>query len=104
MGAWFLVEIVGFVLVPSLLFACAARYGKPGLARGAAVLTVLGIVLNRFNVSWLALNWDAAVRYVPSAAEILVSLTIVTIGVAIFRWIVNRMPILYQKPGYEGLH
>lgn len=104
MGAWFLVEIVGFVLVPSLLFACAARYGKPGLARGAAVLTVLGIVLNRFNVSWLALNWDAPVRYVPSAAEILVSLTIVTIGVALFRWIVNRMPILYEKPGYEGLH
>ena len=104
MGAWFLVEIIGFALVPSIIFACAARYSRPGLARLAGVITVLGIVLNRFNVSWLALRWDAPDRYYPSVSEVLVSVTIVTIGVALFRWVVNRMPILYTKAGYEGLH
>ena len=104
MGAWFLVEIVGFILVPSLLFACAVRYRNVLMARIAAVMTVLGIVLNRFNVSWLALRWDAPDRYFPTLAEVWVSITIVTIGVALFRWIVNRMPVMYEKPGYEGLH
>jgi Ni/Fe-hydrogenase subunit HybB-like protein len=104
MGAWFLVEIVGFILVPSLMFATAVRYRRVNLARVAAVMTVLGIVLNRFNVSWLALRWDAPDRYVPTVAEVIVSITIVTIGVALFRWIVNRMPVMYEKPGYEGLH
>ncbi len=104
MGGWFLVEIVGFVLVPSFLFACAVRYRKVGMARLAAVMTVVGIVLNRLNVSWLALRWDAPDRYVPTLAEVLVSIAIVTTGVALYRWIVNRMPVMYEKPGYEGLH
>jgi Ni/Fe-hydrogenase subunit HybB-like protein len=104
MGAWFLVEIVGFILVPSLLFACAVRYRKVLLARVAAVMTVLGIVLNRFNVSWLALRWDAPDRYVPTLAEVMVSITIVTIGVALFRWIVNRMPVLAGHADKRGSH
>lgn len=104
MGAWFLVEVVGFVLVPSLMFACAARNRMAGLARAAAILTVIGIVLNRFNVSWLAFTWDSpAARYVPSAGEVLVSITIVTIGVALYRWIVNRMPVLHEHPDWQGV-
>lgn len=104
MGAWFLVEMLGFILLPSLLFAVAAHFSRPLLARVAAVLTVLGILLNRFNVSWLALNWDAPVRYTPSVYEIITSLTIITIGVAAFRWIVNRMPVLVEHPDYKGIH
>ncbi|MCC6131592.1 MAG: Ni/Fe-hydrogenase cytochrome b subunit [Acidobacteria bacterium] len=104
MGALFLTEMLGFILLPSLLFAFAAHFYKPGLARFAAILTVLGIVLNRINVSWLALNWDAPNRYVPSGYEILTSLTIIAIGVAAFRWIVNRMPVLVEHPDYKGIH
>ena len=55
---------------------------------------VLGVVLNRLNVSMIAYNTDAAVRYVPSWMEIVGSVTIVTMGVVTFRWIVNRMPVL----------
>ncbi len=36
--------------------------------------------------------------------EILTSLTIITIGVLTFRWIVNRMPILREHPAYEEVH
>jgi hypothetical protein len=41
---------------------------------------------------------------VPAAAEILISLTIVTLGVVVFRWIVNRMPVLAEHPDYRGSH
>jgi Ni/Fe-hydrogenase subunit HybB-like protein len=106
MGQWFLVELLGFVALPGFLFAIAYRERKPGLARVGAVIAVLGIVLNRLNVSLIAFNWNlpADERYVPHWMEIWTSVTIVTIGVIVFRWIANRMPILNEHPDYKGVH
>ena len=36
--------------------------------------------------------------------EILISMTIITIGVMTFRWIVNRMPVLREDPAYPQAH
>jgi len=101
-GAWFLLEIVGFVLVPSLLFGYGARYRKVKFVRAGAVTAVLGIVLNRLNVSIIAYNWNRPNHYVPSWKEIVISLTLVTIGIVAFRWIANRMPILSEDPRYAS--
>jgi Ni/Fe-hydrogenase subunit HybB-like protein len=103
-GAWYLFEMLGFILLPSFVFAFAARRKSARLARIAGVLTVLGVILNRFNVSLIAFNWNVADRYVPSAGEVITSLTIVTIGVLIFRWIVNRMPVVNEHPDWRGAH
>jgi Ni/Fe-hydrogenase subunit HybB-like protein len=103
-GLWFLFEMFGFILLPSLLFAFAARGSSATLARVAGVLTVLGVILNRFNVSLIAFNWNVPNRYAPSAGEVITSLTIVTIGVLIFRWIVNRMPVVHEHPDWRGAH
>lgn len=100
-GAWYLLELVGLALVPCFLFAHAARTANVRLARWAAGLTVVGVVLNRLNVSMIAMNWQADVRYVPSWMEVVVSITIITAGVLTFRWIVNRMPILAPHPEYR---
>jgi Ni/Fe-hydrogenase subunit HybB-like protein len=101
-GAWFLLEIVGFVLIPAFLYGYGARHGKLRFVRAASVLAVLGIVLNRLNVSVIAYNWNAPVRYVPSWMEITVSVTLITLGVVAFRWIVNRMPIMSEDPRFAG--
>jgi Ni/Fe-hydrogenase subunit HybB-like protein len=105
-GAWFLVEILGFVLLPSLLFAYGARSGKVRWVRVAGGLGVAGVALNRLNVSVIAFNWDKpwSVRYVPSWMEVWISITLVTIGVLLFRWIVNRMPILRESPEFAEHH
>jgi Ni/Fe-hydrogenase subunit HybB-like protein len=103
-GYWFLFEMLGFILVPSLLFGVAVRRGSARLARGVAGWTVLGIVVNRLNLSVIAFNWNAAERYVPSFMEVLISATIITIGVMTFRWIVNRMPVLRDDPAYPQAH
>ena len=100
-GAWFLVEIVGFVLLPSFLFAHGARTRNATLVRWTAGWTVLGVVVNRFNVSMIALNWNVSPRYVPSWMEIATSITLITMGVLLFRWIVNRMPVLSELPEYH---
>jgi Ni/Fe-hydrogenase subunit HybB-like protein len=99
-GAWWLVEVIGFVLVPSLLFAYGAHEGKVGYVRAGGVMGVLGIVLNRLNMSVIAMNWKLprAERYVPSWQEVLVSVLLVTVGVLAFRWLVNRLFILRENP------
>jgi Ni/Fe-hydrogenase subunit HybB-like protein len=105
-GALFLTEILGFVLLPSLLFAYGARNGNVKLVRVGGVLGVIGIAFNRLNVSVFAMNWQlpAEQRYVPHWMEVVVSITLVTIGVLLFRWIVNRMPILKADPAFPAEH
>jgi Ni/Fe-hydrogenase subunit HybB-like protein len=102
-GAWFLVELLGFVALPCFIYALAVREKNLKLAKWASILTVLGIVLNRFNVSWFAFNWQlpAADRYFPSWMEIVISVYIVTIGVLLFRFISTHMPIFYEHPQYR---
>jgi hypothetical protein len=100
-GYWFLVEMFGFILLPSLLFAYGARHNRVTLVRWTAAWTVLGVIVNRLNVSIIAMNWNAPERYVPSWMEVVVSITLVTLGVTAFRWIVNRMPVLRELPEYR---
>jgi Ni/Fe-hydrogenase subunit HybB-like protein len=100
MGYWYLLEVVGFVLVPCILFMNAVRSGKISLARTAAILSLLGIVLNRLNVSVIAFKWDAAVRYVPTWMEVEVTLAVICAEIWVFRWIVNRMPVLNEPPAW----
>jgi len=101
MGYWFLLEVLGFVLAPCFLFVWAVREERAGWVRFAAIWTVLGLILNRVNVSIIAFNWNIADRYIPKWTEFAVTITIITVGVLTFRWIVNRMPILWEHPDYE---
>jgi len=103
-GAWFLFEMFGFILIPSLLYAWATRARRAGLVRIVAAWTVLGVIVNRINVSLVAVNWSRPQPYWPSWMEIVISMTIITIAVLTFRWIVNRMPVLRAHPAYVESH
>jgi len=105
-GAWYLVELIGFVALPCFLFALGVRDGNLKLIRYTAIWSVLGIIVNRLNVSVIAFNWHlpAADRYFPHLLEIVTSVFIVTIGVIAYRFIVNNMPVLYEHPDYKEDH
>jgi Ni/Fe-hydrogenase subunit HybB-like protein len=92
-GFWFLLEVIGFVLVPCFMYAYAVRNRRLGVIRLAAVITVLGVVLNRLNVTIIAFNWYAPAHYYPSWQEIVVTLMVVFVEIWVFRWIVTRMPV-----------
>ena len=93
MGGWYLLEMLGFVAVPAALFVVAHRNRDLKLTKIAAVMTLLGIVLNRLNVSVIAFKWYAAERYVPTWMEIVVTLAVISAEIWVFRWVVNRMPV-----------
>ena len=105
-GLWFLLELIGFVALPAFVYALAVREKNLRLVRLAAVWSILGVVLNRLNVSLVAFNWHlpSAQRYFPSWMEIVTSVFIVTIGVVIYRFVATRMPVLYEHPDYRHNH
>jgi Ni/Fe-hydrogenase subunit HybB-like protein len=70
------------------------------MIRIAAILTMLGIIINRLNVTVIGFRWDAAVHYVPSWMEIAVTLTVIFAEIWIFRWVINRMPVLRESPAW----
>lgn len=98
MGLWYLLEMIGFVLLPMALFFYSYRANNVFLIRLASILTMLGVVLNRLNVTVIGFRWDMAVRYVPSWMEIVVTLTVLFTEIWIFRWVINRMPVLRESP------
>jgi Ni/Fe-hydrogenase subunit HybB-like protein len=105
-GLWYLFEIIGFVLLPCYLFAVGARDKNVKLIRRTSGLAVLGIVLNRMNISLIAFNYHlpSSERYVPHWMEVGITLFVVTIGVLAYRFIVTHMPILYEHPDFKEEH
>jgi Ni/Fe-hydrogenase subunit HybB-like protein len=100
MGYWYLTEIIGFVLIPMLLFFYSYRKQNILMIRIAAILTMLGVILNRLNVTVIGFRWDAPAHYVPSWMEIMVTLTVIFAEIWIFRWVINRMPVLRESPSW----
>ncbi len=96
-GAWYLLEMLGLVLVPMLMFAWGIKNRSKVAIRTAAIVTLLGIMMNRLNISVIAFKWYAPVHYYPSMGEIMVTLTVVLAELWIFRWIVLRMPVLNEE-------
>jgi len=96
-GLWYLVEVLGFVLVPGFMFAFGYRNRSLNIVKVASVLALLGIIVNRMNVSVIAYNWTEPVRYIPSWQEFKVTAMVICAEIWIFRWIVLRMPVFSSR-------
>ena len=93
-GHLYLIEIVGFVALPCALYVFGVRTRNVRVVRITGVWTVIGILFNRFNVSIIAMNWQISPHYRPSWMEVTVSLALVMMAIWLFRWLVNRLPVL----------
>jgi Ni/Fe-hydrogenase subunit HybB-like protein len=93
--------MLGLVAIPAVLFLVGARRSEPGLIKLAAVLTLVGVVINRLNVTVIGFQWNAPVRYVPSWQEVLVTLGVISAEIWVFRWVVTRMPVLDFRVGAD---
>ena len=100
MGYWYLLEIFGFVLLPMSLFFYSFRRNNILMIKVAAVLTMLGVIMNRLNVTVIGFKWAEAIRYVPTWMEFAVTLAVIFTEIWIFRWVINRMPVLREPPSW----
>ncbi|HPE56129.1 MAG TPA: polysulfide reductase NrfD [Bacteroidales bacterium] len=100
MGYWYLTEVIGFVVIPMILFYYSYRRNNILMTKIASILTMLGIIINRLNVTVIGFKWDAASHYYPSWMEIAVTLAVIFTEIWIFRWIIKRMPVLKDSPAW----
>lgn len=102
MGYWFLLEIIGFVLVPCFMFAHGAQQRNTSTIKFAAVITMIGIIINRLNYTFIAYNWYVPLsqKYWPAPMELIITASIILTEIWAFRWIVNRMPVLKEPPAW----
>jgi len=94
----FLVEIVGGVIAPLVLLALpAVRQSRTALF-WSALLVVLGLVLNRFNVSLIALAPRPGTLYFPHPMEFAVSIAVVSAGILAYTLANRYLPIVHNEP------
>jgi len=96
----FLLEIVVGLLLPiAMLFTRRIRESQGGLYL-AAVLTVLGFITNRLNVSITGMEGAAGMHYIPKWTEMAVTGMMIAAGFALFGMAAKYLPIFPE----EGEH
>jgi len=106
MSFLFWAEIMLGVVTPLIVFSIKkVRQSPNGLLTGAIIL-LLGMILNRFNVSWFAVKhpdplfymptFMSNVHYFPTLPEISVSLGIFSAGILAFGLAAKYLPVFEQ--------
>jgi Ni/Fe-hydrogenase subunit HybB-like protein len=103
----FLLEVMlGLVAPLTLLLIPRVRRTAGGLYL-AAVLTLLGFITNRLNVSTTGMETSAGLHYIPRWTELAVTGTIIAIGFAVFALAAKHLPIFPEHAGpafSAGMH
>jgi Ni/Fe-hydrogenase subunit HybB-like protein len=113
MSVLFWAEILVGVVTPIVMFSIKCIRQSPyGLLLGSIVLLV-GMILNRFNVSWFAVQhpdpltymptFMSAVHYFPSLPEVLVSVGIFSAGILAFGLAVKYLPVFETGEDLPGI-
>jgi Ni/Fe-hydrogenase subunit HybB-like protein len=90
---WFFVELFGTVALPAILLSFQAiRNTEKGLMWGAG-LAAFGVVLNRFNVSLTSYVGYRQFGYFPSVMEILITASLVALGIIVFDLGMRYLPV-----------
>src|SRR5450759_2395608 len=90
------------VFLPMVLFALPAWRRNPRALFLGAVLTVLGFIVNRLNVSITGMQGAAGAHYFPSAMELAVTAAFVAAGFGIFAWSVKHLNVFGAHGGGDS--
>jgi Ni/Fe-hydrogenase subunit HybB-like protein len=93
MSVLFWTEIVLGSLVPLLIFSFRHNRQNPRTLLFGSVLLLLGMILNRFDVSWLGIHRLADVGYAPSLMELSISAAIFSFGILAFGLAARYLPL-----------
>jgi Ni/Fe-hydrogenase subunit HybB-like protein len=107
MSILFWIEVLLSMVIPIILFSIKSiRQSRHGLMTGA-IITLLGMILNRFNVSWFGVQhanpltyipvFMDNVRYIPSLPEVAISVGIFSAGILAFGLAVKYLPVFESE-------
>jgi Ni/Fe-hydrogenase subunit HybB-like protein len=109
MSILFWAEILISSILPLIWFSIKRNRTSPNGLLVGAILVLAGMILNRFNVSWLAVKhadplsylpaFMSDVKYFPSLPEVAISLGIFSGGILAFGLAIKYLPIF--EAGHE---
>ena len=98
MSALFWAEILIGVIIPLVVFSVKRMRQNPTALLAGAVTLLLGMILNRFNVSWLGIHRLTNVSYAPSVMELSISAAIFSFGIFAFGLAARYLPLFEDHP------
>jgi Ni/Fe-hydrogenase subunit HybB-like protein len=104
----FWAEIFIGVIIPMILLSIERLRQDPRWLLAGAIVTLLGMILNRFNISWFAVEHPDPltyiptfmadhIRYWPSLPEVAISAGIFSAGILAFGLAVKYLPIFEDE-------
>jgi Ni/Fe-hydrogenase subunit HybB-like protein len=97
-GRLFLLEVFLGVLLPIGLLASRRVRRKPSGQLAASILTILGFVLHRLNVSITGMDATLKTGYFPAWTEVAITVMIVALGFAVFGLAGRHLPVFGREP------
>jgi len=99
---WLFALEIALMAVPTvLLFQNRFRFHPPALY-ACAVMVVFGFIANRMNVGITGMEAASGTHYIPKWTEVAVTLSIVAVGFAVFRFVARYFPIFEAHPSREA--
>ncbi len=90
---WLWLLEMGLLAVPAVLLFSARVRAHPTALYACALSVVFGFIANRLNVSVTGMEAGMGTHYVPKWSEIAVTLAIIALGFAIFRFAARNLPV-----------
>ena len=103
LGALFAIEVVLGCVLPLAILSRASLRARPTTLFNGALLTTLGVILNRVNVVYLAINLRGAMpqtrpeTYFPSIFEWGVSVGLIALSIFLFGLAARLLPLLPKE-------
>jgi len=92
----FWLEIL-LMLIPALLLFRRSVRLSPGALYASAVMVIFGFVAHRLNVSVTGMEAGSGASYLPKWTEVMVTLAIIALGFAIFRFVAKNFPVFPEE-------
>jgi formate dehydrogenase iron-sulfur subunit len=108
LGVLFATELIVAGIIPLILLGRPAFRQRPSILFAGALLTTMGIVLNRVNVVLLAMNLKGSMpqvspeTYMPTVIEWGVSIGLIAATIFLFGLAARLMPVLPKEPAGHG--
>lgn len=94
-GRYYMLEVGLGVVLPMMMYTVGVRKGTVSTIRIAAFITVLGVVWNRLNTALVCFNYHMP-REIPHWKEVWIAVTLFALYFITYRFIVYRLPIVYD--------
>jgi Ni/Fe-hydrogenase subunit HybB-like protein len=101
METWLFGLETALLVVPLLLLLRPRNRANPGALYLCSLMVLFGFVANRLNVSITGLEASQATHYIPKWPEVMITLSLISIGFAIFRMAALHLPLFAEPKRVE---